>query len=246
MDDKQKKLIRINKFLADRHLFTRRQADEMVKAGHILINGRTAVLGEKVCKSDQVTVQGGMRSKKSYVYLAFNKPKGIVSHSPQKGERGIMDVFKYKQKIFPVGRLDKNSQGLLILTNDGRITDRMLNPDYYHEKEYIVRVDRTISPGFIKNMEHGVAIDEYVTRPSKAKKIDNMTFSIILTEGKKHQIRRMCEKLERAVLDLKRVRVMNVELGNIKPGTARKIEGSELDMFFRLLGIEEGDATLEE
>ena len=231
--------IRINKYLAYSNFCTRREADEMIKSGRVKINERLAVLGDKVQEQDRVTVDKDNRRNKPLVYLAFNKPRGIVTHSPQKGEKSIEEIFKFPQKVFPVGRLDKDSHGLIILTNDGRITDRLLNPDHEHEKEYVVKVDRTISPGFLKNMAEGVVLDDgYRTKAANVKKIDELTFSIILTEGKKRQIRRMCERLERTVLDLRRSRIMNIELGKLGVREFRSIEGAELEQLLRGIGID--------
>ncbi len=231
--------IRINKFLAYNNFCTRREADEIISAGRVKINKRLAILGDKVQDGDNVTIDKNIRRLKELVYLAFNKPRGVVTHSPQEGEKSIETILKYPQKVFPVGRLDKDSYGLIILTNDGRVTDRLLNPDYEHEKEYIVSVDRNITPGFIKNMAEGVILDDgYKTKVAQVKKIDDLTFSIVLTEGKRRQIRRMCEKLERRVLDLRRERIMNIRLGKIKSKEFRKIDGEELKEFLKSIGIE--------
>ena len=234
--------IRINKYLAYSNFCTRREADEIIKSGRVKINERAAVLGDKVQAGDAVTIDKDIRRNKELIYLAFNKPRGVVTHSPQAGEKSIEDITKFPQKVFPVGRLDKDSHGLIILTNDGRITDRMLNPDHYHEKEYLVTVDRKMTPGFIKQMTEGVILDDgYKTRSAVVKKIDDLTFSIILTEGKKRQIRRMCEKLERVVQDLKRKRIMNIELGNLKVREFRKIEGVELETLLKSIGIDKSN-----
>ena len=231
--------IRINKFLAYNNFCTRREADEIIRAGRVKINKRLAILGDKVQDGDDITIDKNIRRLKELVYLAFNKPRGVVTHSPQEGEKSIETILKYPQRVFPVGRLDKDSHGLIILTNDGRVTDRLLNPDYKHEKEYIVSVDRNITPGFIKNMAEGVVLDDgYKTKAAQVKKIDDLTFSIILTEGKKRQIRRMCEELERRVLDLRRERIMNIRLGKMKSKEFRRIDGEELKEFLKNIGIE--------
>jgi 23S rRNA pseudouridine2604 synthase len=232
---------RINKYLAHKNFCTRREADSLVAEKRVKINERLAVLGDKVSKNDRVTVDKKNRKKKIPVYLAFNKPRGILTHSSQqKGEKGIAEILRFHTKVFPVGRLDKDSSGLIILTNDGRVTDRVLSPDYYHEKEYVVTVDRSIGPSFIRRMSGGLKLDDdgYVTRKCQVEKIDNLTFSIVITEGKKRQIRRMCEKLEHTVKSLKRVRVMNVRLGDLSPGGYRLIEGEELQEFLRALRLE--------
>lgn len=230
--------IRINKYLAYNNFCTRRAADEIIKSGRVKINGQVAVLGAKVLENDDVTIEKDVRRNKRLVYLAYNKPEGIVTHSPQKDEKSIENIFSYSQKVFPVGRLDKDSSGLIILTNDGRVTDRLLNPDYYHEKEYLVRVDRTISPGFLRNMAEGVTLDDgYKTRKCEVRKINDLTFSIVLTEGKKRQIRRMCEKLERKVIELKRVRIMNVKLNSLKVREYREIKDEEQLEFLSSIGV---------
>jgi 23S rRNA pseudouridine2604 synthase len=165
---------------------------------------------------------------KKLVYLAFNKPAGIITHSPQGDEQSIAEILKFNQEVYPLGRLDKDSHGLIILTNDGRMTDRLLNPVFEHEKEYEVEVAQSISENFIKQMERGVKLDRgYVTQKCKLTKLDDNTFSIILTEGKNRQIRRMCAALGYEVIDLRRVRIMNIELGNLKEGHYRIISGEE-------------------
>jgi 23S rRNA pseudouridine2604 synthase len=238
MNKKTEFPMRINRFLAKKQICTRREADELISAGKVTINGRTAVLGDKVGESDGVLVQDDPRLKKEFAYLAYNKPRGIITHSPQKGEREIGAIINYPIKLFPVGRLDKDSSGLIILTNDGRITDRLLSPEYYHEKEYLVEVDRAMSPSFLKQMEKGIELEDgYITRPTKIKKIDSQKFTIILTEGKKHQIRRMCEALGRQIKELKRIRILNIDLGDLKPGKFRKIESNELGDFLNNLGM---------
>jgi 23S rRNA pseudouridine2604 synthase len=234
--------IRLNKYLAYNNFCTRRAADEIIKSGRVKINGKIAILGIKVLESDDVTIDKDIRRNKKLVYLAYNKPRGIVTHSPQKGEKSIEDIFNYSQKVFPVGRLDKDSQGLIILTNDGRITDRLLNPDHFHEKEYFVKIDRTISPSFIKNMTEGVILDDgYKTRSCVVEKINELAFSIVLTEGKKRQIRRMCERLERKVIELKRVRIMNIKLGDLKTREYREIEGQEQLELLKSIGIDKSE-----
>ncbi len=230
--------MRINKYLASKNYCTRRGADEIIKKGQVKINGRLAVLGDKILEQDKVKVDPQAFKDKKYVYLAYNKPQGIITHSPQGAEKSIGQVFKTSENVFPVGRLDKDSTGLIILTNDGRITDKLLNPDFYHEKEYLVRVDREMSPSFLTHMSEGVVLgDGYKTRKCEVKKLDKFNFSIILTEGKKHQIRKMCERLDRSVIDLKRVRIMNIELRRLPLGQSRKIEGQELDEFLAQIGL---------
>ncbi len=227
--------MRINKYLALKKYTTRRGADDLIKEGKVFINGKKAILGDKVEEKDNVEVR--FRGKvKPMLYYAYNKPKGIITHSPQEGEKEIRDILKIKG-VFPVGRLDKDSHGLIILTNDGRIIDRLLSPKYDHEKEYVVRTKTPLRPSFKKHMEAGVVIENEKTKPCKVKVLNEKVFSITLTEGKKHQIRRMCVALHLEVEDLNRVRVMNIRLGKLMPGEHRPIEGKELEEFLKLLDL---------
>ena len=224
--------IRINKYLADHNYCTRREADTYIEQGLVLLNGRKAVLGDKVNEGDKVEV---LFKPRTYRYYAYNKPRGIITHSPQEGEQDILQSIPLKG-VFPIGRLDKDSHGLIILTDDGRITDPLLHPDYEHEKEYRVTTNEKLVSGFQKKMEKGVDIEGYVTKPAQIKILGDKAFSIVLTEGKKHQIRRMCDAFSIAIESLKRTRVMNIELGTLKPGQFRKIEGEELKKLLKSLG----------
>lgn len=215
--------MRINKYLADQKISTRRGADELIEQKKVFINGKLAVLGSKVNENDKVEVRGA--KEKAYLYFAYNKPIGIETTSP-------------RAELFPLGRLDKNSHGLLILTNDGRITDQLLNPKYTHEKEYLVKTSNKLRSSFKKKMEAGVNIEgqeNYVTKKCQVKILSDFTFKIILTEGKKHQIRRMCSALFQEIADLKRERIMNIKLGNLKPNGLREIKGEELEIFLKSL-----------
>ena len=228
-------LMRINKYLAEKNYSTRRGADEMIAKGQVFINGRVAILGDKVSDKDLVKVS--FRGKqKPYMYIAYNKPRGIVTHSAQKGDQEIKNVFALKD-VYPIGRLDKDSHGLIILTNDGRITERLLGPKYAHEKEYIVTTKNDLRSNFKEKMEAGVQIEAEKTAPCKVQILDNRKFKVILTEGKKHQIRRMCSALFQEVDDLKRTRIMNIKLDSLSEGSHRKIEGEELKTFLTSLGI---------
>lgn len=227
--------MRINKYMALKNHSTRRGADELIEKHLVLINGRYAVLGDKVEETDVVEVKTNKKAAK-YVYYAYNKPAGVATLAPQTGGKGIKESINL-EGVFPVGRLDKNSHGLIILTNDGRVTDRLLNPKYVHDKEYIVRVQTKLRNNFKEKMETGVNIEGYTTEPCKIKIIDETTFSITLTEGKKHQIRRMCSALFAEVKDLKRVRIMNIDLGSISPNSYREIKGEELNTFLKSLSL---------
>jgi len=226
--------IRINKYLASQDVASRREADELIRGGMVKINGKLAKLGDKVNEGDKVTFS----NQKKCVYYALNKPTGIVTHSPQKGEEGILEKIHFPTKVFPLGRLDKDSRGLIILTNDGRMTDKLLNPDYEHEKKYVVQVNHPITKEFIKRMGEGVKLDDgYRTKKCVVKRESPDFFSIILTEGKKRQIRRMCSTLGYRVLDLNRIKIMNVQLGNLGEGQFRPIKKNELETLLRDLGL---------
>ena len=208
--------MRINKYLADKQIATRRGADELIKNKKVFINGKVAELGSQVTEKDKVEVRG--EKQKEYLYFAYNKPIGVETTTPKEG-------------LFPLGRLDKASHGLLIVTNDGRITDRLLNPKYIHEKEYVVKTSNKLRSNFKQKMEAGVNIEGYKTQKCKVQIVNDFTFNIILTEGKKHQIRRMCSALFQEIADLKRVRIMNIKLGALKPKQLREIKGAELFTF---------------
>lgn len=232
--------MRINKYLAQKGYATRRGADELIEKKRVYINGQVAVLGDKVEEDDKVEVKGGGKSNAKLVYFAYHKPVGVITHSPQDEEEDIRERVAEIPELagtFPVGRLDKGSSGLIILTNDGRITDRLLNPEYEHEKEYIVKTKERLRDSFKANMEGGLDIEGDHTKPAKVRILGNSTFSIVLTEGKKHQIRRMVVALFNEVVTLQRVRVMNVMLGTLKPGAFRAIEGDELTVFLKSLGL---------
>lgn len=231
--------VRLNKYLAEHGYATRRDADYLIRRGRVLVNGHVAELGEKVSADDVVKVMRGKRGKKGYVYYVYNKPRGVVSHSPAPGEKDIRDDLPAlaKEGVFPVGRLDKDSHGLIILTNDGRITDRLLNPDREHDKEYVVRTKLPLRSSFKKHLEAGVSIEGYQTRPARVRVLGEKTFSITLTEGKKHQVRRMVVAMHNEVEDLKRSRILNISLGNLKKGGVRRIEGEELSEFLARLGL---------
>ncbi len=215
----------INKYLALSGVCSRKESDRLLKDGKILINGKIAEPGQMVNQDDKVEAD----AKKDFVYLAYNKPRGVITHSAQRGELEISDVLRFGKKVFPLGRLDKDSIGLIILTNDGRITKRLLDPEFEHEKEYEVTVSRLLSEDFVKKMSSGVVLDDgYKTRKCGVKKIGDRTFSIVLTEGKKRQIRRMCEALGYRVVVLRRIRIMNIRLDNLRPGMHKEIKGPEL------------------
>ncbi|MEI7720093.1 MAG: pseudouridine synthase [bacterium] len=225
--------MRINKYLAWKNLCTRREADTYVGKGQVLLNGTRAVLGDQVQETDTVEVR--FRTKQ-YRYFAYHKPRGIITHSPGEGEEDIKAVVP-TPGVFPIGRLDKDSSGLMILTDDGRLTDKLLNPDFAHEKEYIVRVKEPLQSNFQKRIEPGVNIEGHLTKPCTVKVLGENKFSIVLTEGKKHQIRRMCAALGYVVSNLERRRIMNINLDKLKPGEHRALSGKELSDFLKALGF---------
>ncbi len=243
--------MRINKYLSHIHKMTRKTADILIEKRQIKINGKIAVLGDKVVEDDVVAVEQKEleNMRKDYAYFAYNKPSGIVTHSPEHDEMDIKQILMKNsslpphitKSLFPVGRLDKKSIGLIILTNDGRVTDRLLNPDYVHDKEYVVTTVQELPHFFKKHMEAGIQIGQgengYKTKPAKIDLMAPNVFGITLTEGKRHQIRRMCEALRVDVRELKRIRVMNIRLGKLAPNTTRRIDGKELEDFLKSLGL---------
>jgi 23S rRNA pseudouridine2604 synthase len=228
--------MRINKYLAHEGIATRRGADELIARGKVLVNGLVATLGQKVNEGDTVELRGPSHSKK-YLYFAYNKPVGVITHSPQLGEQDIKQAAGVPKDVFPVGRLDKDSSGLIILTNDGRVTDRLLNPAFDHDKEYRVRTSEPLRDSFKKTMEAGVNIEGYLTAPCVVRKSGPKSFTITLTEGKKHQIRRMVAAMHNTVVELVRTRILNVRLDDLAVGAWRPIEGDELKTFLSQIGM---------
>ena len=229
--------MRINKYLAHKGIATRTGVDDLILHNKILINGKIAKLGDKVLESDVVEVRG-VHTKKKLLYLAYNKPRGVVSTNPQGNEKSVTQSAKFPAGVFPIGRLDKESHGLLIMTNDGRVTDRLLNPMYEHEKEYIVEVDRHFTPAFLKHMQEGVKLEDGMTKPAQVRKISDTVFALTLTEGRNRQIRRMTEKLGYTVRDLERIRVQNITLDKLPQNSHREILGEELATFLKSINLE--------
>lgn len=228
--------MRLNKYLSDIGVCSRREADRWIEAGRVTVDGIVAVMGQKVQKSQSVHVDGKpVKKEEEKVLLAFNKPKGIVCTTSKKDKDNIVDYINYKTRIYPIGRLDKDSEGLILLTNQGELVDKILRGSNFHEKEYIVTVNKKITPEFIRAMGQGVPILDVVTRTCEIEAIGVRTFRIILTQGLNRQIRRMCEYFDYRVVDLQRVRVMNIRLGRLKTGTYRKVVGTELKELLELL-----------
>lgn len=221
--------IRLNKFMSDAGICSRRQADKYISEGLVTVDGDIAVPGMKVTKCQEICFQGKkIELIEELELIAFNKPRGIVCTAQKKEKDNIIDFIDYPVKIFPIGRLDKDSEGLILLTNDGEIANRIQKARYYHEKEYIVTVDKPVTFEFLYGMRNGVPILNTVTRRCRVKKLGRNQFSIILTQGLNRQIRRMCEYFDYRVLNLKRVRIMDIELGKLKTGTYRKLSRNEI------------------
>ncbi|SHG25889.1 23S rRNA pseudouridine(2604) synthase RluF [Flagellimonas flava] len=228
---------RINKYLSEVGYCSRRAADKLIEQGRVTINGKTPEMGTKVTANDEVRVDGELvsRPKKQSVYLAFHKPVGIVCTTDTRVEKdNIIDFINYPERIFPIGRLDKPSEGLIFLTNDGDIVNKILRARNHHEKEYLVTVNRPITEEFLKRMRNGIPILGAMTRKCEVEKIGPNQFKIILTQGLNRQIRRMCEYLDYRVKKLKRVRIMNVKL-DVPVGKWRHLSDQELKEIQRLV-----------
>lgn len=231
--------VRINKYLSEAGICSRREADRELEAGNISINGVLAKPGDRVAEGDEVSYKGQLVHKKDApVLLAMNKPVGIVCTAEKREKNNVIDFLDYETRVYPVGRLDKDSEGLLLLTNQGELSNQIQKARNYHEKEYIVTVNKPISDSFLRGMAGGVPLVDLntTTRKCVVKKLGNRTFSIILTQGLNRQIRRMCQYFDYRVVQLKRVRIMNIMLGDLKPGEYRKIEGQEYENLIKLLG----------
>ncbi len=225
--------IRLNKFLSEAGICSRRKADEYIEAGKVTVDGKVATMGMKVSKNQKVEVEGVKAKKEEeFILLAFNKPKGIVCTASKQDKDNVVDFIHYPKRIFPVGRLDKDSEGLLLLTNDGEFMNHILKARHFHEKEYVVRVDREITPQFIKRMSKGVPILDTVTRECKVWKTGKQEFHIVLTQGLNRQIRRMCEAVGYQVRYLKIIRIMNYRMENLKVGQYKMISKREAKKLF--------------
>jgi 23S rRNA pseudouridine2604 synthase len=228
--------ISLNKYISESGFCSRREADRYIEQGRVTINGNVALKGNRVSSGDVVEVDGeAVRKKKAAVYLALNKPKGITCTTDQKDKTNIIDYVNYKQRIFPIGRLDKLSEGLIFLTNDGDIVNKILRSGNGHEKEYIVTTDRPFDHEFIKHMREGVRIPGATTKPCFVKAEGPNRFRIILTQGLNRQIRRMCEALGYRVTSLKRIRIMNITLAGLPPGKWRYFTAAEMEAIQALL-----------
>ena len=220
--------IRLNKYIASSGLCSRREADTLIESGKVTINGEVAIQGSKVMDGDIVLVNGRkVTPDDDMVYIAFNKPLGVTCTTDRRDPSNIIDYIGFDERIFPVGRLDKNSSGLILLTNDGSIVNKLLRAENGHEKEYLVTVNRPYDKNFLRSMESGVPVLGQLTLPCKLKPAGDRTFKIILHQGLNRQIRRMCEYLGYKVTRLKRIRFMNISLGDLETGKWRYLTASE-------------------
>jgi 23S rRNA pseudouridine2604 synthase len=221
--------LRLNKYISETGICSRREADKWIEAGRVTWNGQSAVLGTQVAAGDEVRVDGKLLgAKKKDVYIALNKPVGIICTTETDVPDNIIDHVRHPERIFPVGRLDRDSEGLILLTNNGDIVNEILRSENNHEKEYLVTVDRPITNLSLKMMAGGVKIMGEVTKPAKVSRVDQCTFRIILTQGLNRQIRRMCSALGYQVQRLQRLRIMNVQLGKLRSGEWRALTPAEL------------------
>ena len=220
---------RLNKYISETGYCSRREADKLIDKGAVTVNGKIPEMGTQVSTTDDIKINGkSLKNKDGLVYIAFNKPVGITCTTEQKVNGNIIDFINFPKRIFPIGRLDKPSQGLIFLTNDGDIVNKILRAGNNHEKEYIVTVDKPISPNFIKAMSNGIPILEIITKKCFVKKESKYVFRIILTQGLNRQIRRMCEYLGYTVVKLDRLRIMNVCIDNLPIGKWRNLSKKEL------------------
>jgi len=221
--------MRLNKYLAETGACSRREADQWITDGRVTVNGTPAALGTQVGPDDEVHVDGHpIGAKPRRVYLALNKPVGVECTTDRRVTGNIVDFVGYPERIFPVGRLDKDSEGLILLTNDGNIVNQILRAEHEHEKEYLVSVDRPLTPAFLEGMAAGVPMLGTVTNPCRVEQIGRNTFRIVLTQGLNRQIRRMCEHFGYTVRRLQRVRIMHLQLGSLAVGRWRHLADHEL------------------
>ena len=233
MDEK----IRINKYLSEAGICSRREADRMIEEGRITVNGKKAESGQKVSLEDEVCADNiPVHKNEKKVLLLFNKPRGIVCSTKQQfDETTVTDYLDYPLRVYPVGRLDKESQGLLLLTNEGDLVNKIMRAGNYHEKEYFVTVNKPVDREFVRRMSKGVPVLDTVTRPCRVVQTGECSFRIILTQGLNRQIRRRCDALHVRVVHLKRVRIMNIRLGSLRPGEFRTLTRDEEQELRRLV-----------
>ena len=237
--------VRLNKYLSEAGVYSRREADRLIETGKVTVDGNPAVTGMRIRREQEVAVDGkAVESREERILLAVYKPPGVVSTADRRERRNIVDFVGYPIRVYPVGRLDKDSEGLILMTNDGSLVNRIMKASNYHEKEYLVTVDRPVTEEFLERMRKGVRIRkaeqgkvllDAVTRPCQVEKTVRFDFRIILTQGLNRQIRRMCGTLGFEVVSLKRIRILNIELKGMKPGTWRKVTQKEMEELEALL-----------
>lgn len=236
MEESNDNSVSLNKYISSTGVCSRREADKLIEAKKVTINGKIATLGNRVFEGDEVKIKGRfLKPKPKTIYIAFNKPVGIVCTTDLKERANIISYINHPKRLFPIGRLDKPSEGLIFLTNDGDIVNKILRAGNNHEKEYIVTVDRRISEDFLSKMRNGIPILGTVTKKCIVEQLNIYTFKIILTQGLNRQIRRMCEYLNYKVTKLKRTRIMNVQLSRLKKGEWRELKASEMNQINEML-----------
>lgn len=231
--------LRINKYLSQNGYCSRREADRLIEAGQVFINGKRAKLGDKISENDEVRVLG--RSKKitpKKIYILLNKPVGVIVTTDRRKKDNVMDFIDAQEYIFPVGRLDVESEGLLILTNDGALANHLTHPRYEHEKEYVVEVDHQLDTKDVRRLQNGVKLDDGMTLPAKVRQMDSHRFAIVLREGRNRQIRRMCEALGYRVESLKRTRILTLKIpSTYPPGNWRELTEKEVSELKKAVGM---------
>ena len=234
---------RLNKYIADSGYCSRREADRLIQEGRVRVDGRIGTLGDRALPGMAVTVDGKpLSGQGEKVYILLNKPRGIVCTADPREPMNVVDYVGHPMRVFPVGRLDKDSEGLLLMTSDGEIVNRMLRAAGGHEKEYEVTIDRTVTRDFVERMMGGVPILDTVTLPCKVRRTGERSFNIIIVQGLNRQIRRMCEALGANVTHLRRIRIMNLKLGALKPGQWRELTEAELSTLMQELNSKENTA----
>lgn len=238
-DEKEKRTeVRLNKYLAETGICSRREADRLIEDGRVTVNGQRAGMGRKIHPGDRVLVDGKCCAREEeMILLAVNKPVGVVCTTDKRwGDLTVEELLNYPKRVFSIGRLDKNSEGLLLMTNNGDILNKIMRAGNYHEKEYLVTIDRPVTGEFLQKMAAGgIPILDQVTRPCRTEKTGKYTFRIVLTQGLNRQIRRMCEYCGCRVTKLRRVRIMNIRLGSLKTGEYRKITDEEIEVLYDML-----------
>ncbi len=230
--------VRLNKFIADCGYCSRREADRLIEAGKVTVNGKEAEMGMRVTDDDTVVIDGrALKREEETILLVFNKPPGITCTTSKDDDTNVVDYINYPKRIYPIGRLDKYSEGLLLLTNKGDLVNGIMRSRYDHEKEYIVTIDRPVDDVFLRKMSAGVYLKELdvTTKPCKCQKVARNKFSMIITQGLNRQIRRMCEEMGCRVMKLRRIRILDIELGDLPVGEYRKATKKEMDSVLRMM-----------